>query len=201
MQLVVENFESMAPVVLHPENGPLTDEEFVTFCEQYPDMQVESTSEGEIEIMPPNYSRAGRRGGWIVHRLYAWAEADGRGECYDSQAGFVLPNGARRAPDASWIRKDRIAALPEPQQDTFYRLCPDFVIELRSPTDRMRRVQAKMEEYIANGAELGWLIDPETRTVWIYRVGREPEAVQQAERIEGEGPVAGFVLDLARVWE
>jgi Uma2 family endonuclease len=91
--------------------------------------------------------------------------------------------------------------LPKEQQKRFYHLCPDFVIELRSPTDRIRRLMAKMEEYIANGAELGWLIDPEERTVWIYRPGRAAECVVNPERISGEGPVAGFVLELVDVWE
>jgi Uma2 family endonuclease len=201
MQLVVEDFESMAPVILHPLHVPMTDEEFVAFCQQYEDCFVESTAEGEIIIMPPNYSRTGERNLEIGFQLKMWTKRDGRGRAYDPSAGFRLPNGARRSPDASWIRKDRVAALPQEQQKRFYHLCPDFVIELRSPTDRIRRLMAKMEEYIANGAELGWLIDPEERTVWIYRPGRPAECIANPERISGEGPVAGFTLELLDVWE
>ena len=200
MQLVVEDFESMAPVILNPRRGPMTDDEFVAFCQQYEDCFVECTAEGEIIIMPPNYSRTGEQNLEIGAQLLMWTKKDGRGRAYDATAGFRLPNGARRSPDASWIRKDRIAALPQEQQRRFYLLCPDFVIELRSSTDRINRLKAKMEEYMANGAELGWLIDPKKRTVWIYRTGRAAECVVNAERIPGEGPVAGFVLELADIW-
>ena len=200
MQLVVEDFESMAPVILNPHRVPMTDEEFVAFCQQYEDCSVECTAEGEIVIMPPNYSRTGERNLEIGAQLLIWTKKDGRGRAYDPSAGFRLPNGARRSPDACWIRKDRIAELPKEQQEGFYHLCPDFVIELRSSTDRMKRLKAKMEEYIANGAELGWLIDPEERSVWIYRPGRPAECVANPERILGEGPVAGFVLELADIW-
>jgi len=200
MQLVVEDFESMAPIILNPSRAPMTDDEFVAFCQQYEDCMVECTADGEIIITPPNHSRTGRRNSKIIIQLGMWAEKDGRGEVYDSSAGFRLPNGARRSPDASWIPNDRVAALPREQQEGFYHLCPDFVIELRSSTDRLNRLKAKMEEYIANGAELGWLIDPKERTVWIYRPGRPPECVTNPELVPGEGPVAGFVLELADVW-
>jgi Uma2 family endonuclease len=200
MQLVVEDFESMAPVILNPSRVPMTDDEFVAFCQQYEDCFVECTAEGEIIIMPPNYSITGKQNAKIIIRLGTWAEKDGRGEVYDSSAGFRLPNGARRSPDASWIPKDRVTRLPGQQQKGFLHLCPDFVIELRSSTDRINRLKAKMEEYMANGAELGWLIDPEQRTVWIYRPGRAAECIVNAERIPGEGPVAGFVLELAGIW-
>jgi Uma2 family endonuclease len=200
MQLVVEDFESMAPVILNPSRVPMTDEEFVAFCRQYEDCFVECTAEGEIIIMPPNYSRTGKRNLALGAQLWMWAKQDGRGEAYDSSAGFRLPNGARRSTDASWIRRDRVAALPPEQQKRCYHLCPDFVIELRSPRDRIRRLMAKMEEYIANGAELGWLIDPEERNVWIYRPGCAAECVINPERTLGEDPVAGFVLELADVW-
>jgi Uma2 family endonuclease len=200
MQLVVEDFESMAPVILNPSRAPMTDEEFVAFCQQYEDCFVECTAEGEIIIMPPNHSRTGKRNLALGARLWMWAQKDGRGEGYDSSAGFRLPNGARRSPDASWIRKDRVAALPKEQQEGFYHLCPDFVIELRSSTDRINRLKKKMEEYMANGAELGWLIDPQERTVLVYRPGRAAECIVNPERISGEGPVADFVLELAEVW-
>ena len=191
----------MAPVILNPQAGPMTDEEFVAFCEQYPDCSVEVSAEGEILIMPPAYSKTGIRNSAVIAQLFMWAESEGSGEVFDSSAGFVLPNGARRSPDAAWIRKDRIAALPQSQQDRFYRLCPDFLIELRSANDRLRKLLAKMEEYIANGAALAWLIDPVERKVRIYRPGREPEILEAPERITADGPVAGFILDLKKIWE
>ena len=200
MQLVVEDFESMAPVILNPSRVPMTDEEFVAFCQQYEDCFVECTAEGEIIIMPPNYSRTGEQNLELGAQLLIWTKKDGRGRAYDGTAGFRLPNGARRSPDASWIRKDRVTALPMQEQQGFLHLCPDFVIELRSSTDRINRLRAKMEEYMANGAELGWLIDPEERAVWIYRPGRAPESIANLERVAGEGPVAGFVLELADIW-
>ena len=190
----------MAPVILNPSHVPMTDDEFVAFCRLYEDCSVECTAEGEILIMPPNYSRTGEQNSEIIFQLALWAKKDRRGRVYDSSAGFRLPNGARRSPDASWIRKDRVAALPREQQKRFYYLCPDFVIELRSPTDRINRLKKKMEEYMANGAELGWLIDPEKRTVLIYRLGGATECIVSPERISGEGPVAGFVLELADIW-
>lgn len=191
----------MAPVILTPRSAPMTDEEFVAFCEQYDDCSIECTAEGEIVIMPPTYSRTGERNSEIVFQLMMWAKKDGRGRANLPSAGFRLPNGARRSPDASWTRKDRIAGLPKEQRERFYRLCPDFVVELRSSTDRISRLKNKMEEYIANGAELGWLIDPKEQTVWIYRPGRAAEPVVNPERIAGEGPVEGFSLDLAEIWE
>ncbi len=190
----------MAPVILNPRGGPLTDDEFVAFCQQYEDCFIECSAEGEIIITPPNYSKHGEQNSEILLHLGLWTKEDGRGGAYNSSAGFRLPNGALRAPDVSWLRKDRVAALPREQQGGFYHLCPDFVIELRSSTDRLNRLKAKMEEYIANGAELGWLIDPKDRTVWIYRPGRPPECVANADCIAGEGPVAGFVLELADIW-
>jgi Uma2 family endonuclease len=191
MQLVVEDFESMAPVILNPRRVPMTDDEFVAFCQQYEDCSVECTAEGEIIIMPPAYAITGEQNLEVGAQLLMWTKKDGRGRVYDSSTGFRLPNGARRSPDASWIRKDRVAPLPKQQRKGFFHLCPDFVIELRSSTDRIRRLKAKMEEYIANGAELGWLIDPEERTVWIYRTGRPVECIVNPDRISGVGPGQG----------
>lgn len=201
MQLIVEDFESMAPVTLHPQREPFTDQEFLAFCEQYPDCMVEVSAGGEISIMPPNYSRTGEINGWIVAQLVMWSRTDGRGTCIDSSGGFVLPNGARRAADAAWVRKDRVAALPEQQRKKFYHLCPDFVLELRSESDRLSRVEAKMEEYLANGAQLGWLIDTVEKRVTIYRPNCAPESLQSPSKVTGEEPVKGFVLDLSEIWD
>lgn len=199
MQLVVEDFESMAPVILSPQRGPMTDDEFVAFCENYPDCLIECTADGEVLIMPPTKPRTGKRNGRLVMRLGIWAEQDKRGEFADSSSGFRLPNGARRSPDASWTRNDRVAALPPELRDGFYGICPDFVIELRSDSDRITKLKNKMQEYMNNGAQLGWLIDPFEHQVWIYRPNQTPECLDHPASVTGEGPVAGFTLDLAGI--
>jgi Uma2 family endonuclease len=132
--------------------------------------------------------------------LYAWAKLDGRGVATDSSTGFVLPDGARRSPDAAWTLKSRVAQLDPVSRSRFWRLCPDFVIELQSSSDRPRKLADKMREYLANGAQLGWVIDPGHRSVTIYRPNAEPETHAEIDSIAGEGPVTSFVLDLAFVW-
>lgn len=198
MQLVVDDWESQAPVILHPP--PMTDEEFVRFCERYPDHQIECSAEGEIIIMPPTYSEGSYRNGEVCGQLREWARAGCRGRAFDASCGFVLPNGARRSPDAAWVSMERIAALPAEHRHGFFHLAPEFLIELRSATDRLKKLQKKMEEWIANGTQLAWLIDPEERVVWIYRPEQPPERLENPERVTGEGPGAGFVLELAEVW-
>jgi Uma2 family endonuclease len=178
---------------------PMTDDEFARFCAEHPDLFFEMTAEGELIVMPPTYSFTGVRNTRINRQLDVWAEQDGRGFASDSSTGFVLPNGARRSPDAAWTLKSRIAQLNPASRSKFWHLCPDFVIELSS-TDRPRKLSDKMREYLANGAQLGWLIDPDHRSVAIYRPDAEPETRTDIDSISGEGPVAGFVLDLSFVW-
>jgi Uma2 family endonuclease len=180
--------------------GPMTDEEFAAFCAEHPDLLFEMTAEGEIVVMPPTYTTNGASCSRIGARLAVWAERDGRGISCGSSAGYVLPNGARRSPDASWTLKGRIKALDQASRDGFWHLCPDFVIELQSSTDRPRLLREKMEEYMANGAQLAWLINPKERSVAIYRPGRAVETREGVNSVAGEGPVAGFVLDLRFIW-
>ena len=168
----------------------LTDAQFQEFCEQYADFRLEYTAEGELIIMPPTDPETSARNATLAAQLFNWARPDGRGIATESSGGFVLPNGARLAPDAAWISRTRLRA----------KQCPEFVIELLSPTDRPRKVHAKMLEWIANGVELGWLIDPKKQSVTIYRPGQEPEIRAGVAGIAGEGPVDGFVLDLLPVW-
>ena len=180
---------------------PMTDEEFAEFCAEHPDLFFEMTAEGELIVMPPAFTLTGARNLEILVQLGAWARSDGKGIASDSSTGFVLPNGARRSPDASWTLKTEIQKLSAKSRNGFWHLCPAFVIELRSKSDRLRMVRDKMHEYVANGAQLGWLIDPDARTVEIYRPEREPELLEGAENVKGEGPVEGFVLDLRTVWD
>ena len=180
---------------------PMTDQQFAEFCAEHPDLFFEMTAEGEILVMPPDFSLTSIRNGAIISQLTRWAVEDGRGIVCESSGGFVLPNGARRSPDASWIAKDEIRKLNEESLKGYWHLCPGFVIELRSKSDRLPVLRAKMREYIANGARLGWLIDPETRTVEVYRPDREPESQAEIDSIAGVDPVEGFVLDLRTVWD
>ena len=196
MAFVIDDEFLPATLTAHP----MTDEEFAAFCAEHPDLFFEMTAEGEIIVMPPTYSCTGAQNSGISGELYAWAKQDGRGIATDSSTGFVLPNGARRSPDASWTLKSRIAKLDPANRSGFWHLCPDFVIELKSSSDRPRKLREKMREYLANGARLGWLIDPDHRSVTIYRSDAEPETRTDIDSIAGEGPVAGFILDLSSVW-
>lgn len=179
---------------------PMTDEEFAGFCAEHPDLFFEMTAEGEIIVMPPTYSVTGARNADLCGQLRSWSRADGRGIACDSSTGFVLPNGARRSPDASWVLKTRVQQLDPVVRERFWRLCPDFAIELRSASDRLPVMREKMREYMGNGAQLGWLIDSENRSVAIYRPDCEVEIRTGIDSLAGEGPVAGFVLELASVW-
>jgi len=176
---------------------PMTDEEFMAFCQEHPDLNFEMTAEGELIVMAPTGFATGVRNSEIGGLLRNWARKDGRGFPIDSSTGLVLPNGARRSPDAAWVLKSRVSKV----EDGFLRLCPDFVIELKSSSDRLPKLKAKMREYMENGAQLGWLINPEKRSVMIYRVNGEPEIRIGIDSIEGEGPVTGFQLDLRYIWE
>ena len=178
---------------------PMTDAEFAEFCAEHPGLFFEMTAEGEIVVMPPNFSLTGARNLEICIQLGSWARQDSRGRAVDSSAGFVLPNGARLSPDASWISKTDIRKLDN--LEGYWHICPAFVIELRSKSDRPRILREKMREYITNGAQLGWLIDADARTVEVYRPDREPELLTGPESVTGEGPVEGFILNLRTVWD
>lgn len=198
IELTLPDIEEMAPVVLHPES--LSDDQFLELCFQLETFRVESNAQGEIEIMPPAGFYTSYRNNRICNELCNWTIRDGRGISTDSSGGVRLPNGARRAPDAAWISNQQLKGLPFEQLEKFPPLCPEFVIELRSPSDRLPPLQRKMQEWLDNGALLAWLIDPANRTVYIYRPGQEVEKLVDAQRIAGEGPVAGFELDLTPVW-
>jgi Uma2 family endonuclease len=178
----------------------LTDEQFYELCRVNRELRLERTAEGEILIMPPTGSQTGRRNSKITQRLANWAEQDGSGVAFDSSAGFKLPNGATRSPDASWIKLERWESLTPKQQEIFAPICPDFVIELRSTTDNAEELHAKMLEYVENGAQLGWLIDPQERRVYVYRPQNEAETLENPARVEGDPTLKGFVLDLQEIW-
>ena len=130
-----------------------------------------------------------------------WAQKDGTGQSFDSSTLFSLPNGARRSPNVSWIRNERWEALSDEDQERFPPLCPDFVVELRSKTDSLAHLQEKMEEYIQNGAQLGWLIDPFERKVHVYSAGVFAEILNDPETVSGEPLLKRFVLDVRTIWD
>ncbi len=180
---------------------PMTDEEFASFCAEHPDLNFEMTAEDELIVMPPTHSETGASNLEVAGELHRWAKKDRRGIVCDSSTGLVLPNGARRSPDASWTLKSRVDELGTAKRKSFWHLCPDFVIEVKSESDRLKALRSKMREYLDQGAQLGWLIDPATRSVEIYRPGGEVISRSGIDQLEGEGPVAGFVLDLTYVWD
>lgn len=179
----------------------LTDEQFFNLCQINSDLRLERTAEGDIIVMPPTGGETGTRNTSITGQLYVWTKQDGTGTAFDSSTGFSLPNGSDRSPDAAWISHARLAQLTAEQKKKFMPLCPEFVIELRSQSDDLAELQAKMEEYIANGARLGWLIDPEERRVFVYRPGVAVEELKNVTQVSGEPELAGFTLDLREIWE
>lgn len=176
-------------------------DEFYDFCMRHEDLNLELTSEGDLVIVPPTGGKTGRRNSKLAVRFGLWAEKDGTGETFDSSSMFSLPNGAKRSPDLSWIKKERWEALSEKEQEKFSPICPDFVVELRSPSDSLKRLQKKMEEYVENGAQLGWLLDPSTRKVYVYRPGAEVEVLEDPESVSGEPLLSGFTLDVRALWK
>ena len=150
--------------------------------------------------MPPAGSKTGKRNFNLSGQLLVWVQRDGTGIGFDSSTGFTLPNGAVRSPDASWVRRETWDALSEDEQERFAPLCPDFVVELRSRWNTLKAQQEKMQEYLDNGAQLAWLIDPSNRRVYIYRNGEEVEALIDPETISGDPILSGFVLQLAELW-
>jgi len=179
----------------------MTDDQFFALCQQNRDLRLERTAQGDIIVMPPTGFETGNRNTSITGQLYNWTTKDGTGVACDSSTGFKLPNGADRSPDAAWVLRERLAGFTPEQKQKFLPLCPDFVIELRSPSDRLEDVQAKMEEYIENGARLGWLIDPQEKCVHVYRPDLMSQVLQAVEKVSGEGELPGFVLDLRDIWE
>ena len=180
---------------------PMTDVEFAVFCAEHPDLDFEMTAEGELIVMAPTYSDTGAANSEVAAELHNWAKKDRRGFVCDTSAGFVLPNGARRSPDASWTLKSRVRQLGDRRRKSFWHLCPDFVIEVKSDSDRLKVLQTKMREYVEQGAQLGWLIDPGTKTVEVYRPNGEVVTRVGIEQIQGEGPMADFTLHLSDVWD
>lgn len=178
----------------------MDDEQFFRFCQANQNVRIERSKEGEIIIMPPTGWNTGDINSEINMQLRLWAKKDKSGRVGESSTGFVLPNGAIISPDASWVRKERVEKFTPRQQQKFLPLCPDFVIELRSPSDTLKSGKEKMKEYIENGAKLGWLIDPKKKEVSIYRANGDIEILRNPKRVSGENILQDFELNLNEIW-
>lgn len=206
----------MKPAV-HKEGVPVRDEPFGVVVRLRPvlelspdqlleisglnsDLRLELTSEGELIVMTPAGGWSSRRNMKLAVRVGVWAERSGTGVAFDSSGGFVLPNGAIRSPDASWIENSRLEALSAEELEKYLPLCPDFVIELRSPSDRLGTLQEKMREYIENGTKLGWLLDPIYKRVYVYKPGEPVRELADPEEVSADPILPGFVLKPGEVW-
>ena len=192
---------SAYPLILRTRPAiDLDDAAFFAFCSQNPELRIEQTVQGDWIIMPPTGFEIGSSNADLTMQIGNWAKKDGTGVAVDSSTGFVLPNGAKRSPDAAWITRTRLAALTPEQKDKFLPLCPDFVVELRSPSDALEPLQEKMEEYRDNGARLGWLLDTVNERIFVYRPGEETAIMDAPQSISGDPELPGFVLDLSPIW-
>jgi Uma2 family endonuclease len=187
------------PIRLRPET-PMSDLDLMRFSRENRPLRMEREPNGEIVVMTPAGFGTSKMNQRIGRFLDEWAEADGRGVATESRGGYKLPNGSMRAPDAAWVSIEKAQSLTAQQAEGFAPFVPDFLIELRSPSDRLSDAQAKMEEWIANGVELAWLIDPQRRVVEVYRPNEEPDTLFDPTSVQGTGPVIGFELVMARVW-
>jgi Uma2 family endonuclease len=188
------------PFKLNVRAMRLTEEQFARLCQENRDLRFELTAQQELVIMPPAGSETGQRNSTLTYDLVAWARGDHTGLVFDSSTGFTLPNGAIRSPDASWVRRERWDALSPDQREGFAPLCPDFVVELRSRTDRLSDLRDKMQEYLANGARLGWLIDPIDKRVYVYRPSQPVEELDNPTTLSGDPVLPGFVFHVRELW-
>ena len=204
----------MTAIIIPLEFAPLTlrsdleeiitneqaDEQFFELCQANRDLRIERNAKGEIIFMPPTGTETGNRNFRVIQQLANWTDADGTGIGFDSSTGFTLPNGAKRSPDASWIQLSRWQSLTCEQQIKFAPICPDFVVELRSASDRLSDLQEKMAEYIQNGSGLGWLIDRTNKKVYIYRSQSQVECLNNPQTIDASPDLNGFILNLGKIW-
>ncbi len=199
MELVLKNIESQSPFRINPHRR-VCQEEFYDLCVANPNVRMELTAGGRIVVMPPTGGETSNRNNELARQLGNWSRRDGRGRAFDSNAEYLLPDGSALSPDASWVDRERLASLTREQKRKFPPVVPDFIVELVSPSDRLSAVRKKMESWIVNGVKLGWLLDPDRRTAYVYRPRHEPEKPIEPTVLKGEGPVAGFVLDLTDIW-
>jgi Uma2 family endonuclease len=193
---------SFLPIVLNFQDvlEKMNDDEFENFCRHNPDVEIELTKEGELIIMPPTGGETGIRNFTLIGNFFNWLEKDKSGVGFDSSTVFKLPSGAKRSPDLAWAKNEKWNALSAEEKKKFPPLCPDFVVELRSPSDSLVNLQNKMKEYIENGAALGWLIDPLEKKVHVYRPDTEIEVLDNPKQVSGEPLLKGFSLNVKKLW-
>jgi Uma2 family endonuclease len=187
-------------IELEDDAPRMTTDEFWEFCQANPEFRAELTKDGELNLVPPTGFGTSDKNLEILLQLGVWAKKDRTGKATESNAGFVLPNGATYAPDAAWTSNERLKEFTAKEKEKFLPLCPDFVVELRSSSDNLKELQAKMAEYIENGARLGWLIDPKNKRIHIYRANGEIEILENPDKVSGEDVLQNFELDLREIW-
>jgi Uma2 family endonuclease len=195
--MVIATASPTATITLH---WPLSDNQFARLCALNPEMRFEYTSTGDLIIMPPTGGDTGHTNANLTTDFTIWARQEASGLVFDSSTLFILPNGAKRSPDVSWIRRHRWEALAPEDRRGFPPICPDFILELRSPSDALHTLQEKMQEYLDNGVRLGWLIDPVERVVYVYRPGEVIERLESPREVSGESVLPGFILSMSAVW-
>lgn len=179
----------------------LSEQEYLAFCRLNPDLRVERSAEGEIIIVPPPGGESSYRSLGVAMQLGNWASKDRRGKAFDSSAQYILPDSSRLSPDASWVSNKELQRFTPQQRKEFLRLCPEFLVEVLSPSDRLKSAKEKMERWVSNGAQLAWLIDGDRKTVYVYRPNQPVQILRGALELAGEGPVQGFKINLRPIWQ
>jgi Uma2 family endonuclease len=187
------------PIKIVPAT-PLSDDEFLAFTRANEPYRFEKSASGEIIMMTPVGCLGDEREVDLVTELRIWSRSDGRGRVNGANAGWNLPDSSTKSPDASWTSNEQLARFSQEEQEKFLPICPEFIAEMRSHSDSIAALQEKMELWMANGAQLAWLIDPYSATVYIYRPGQQPETLHKPEVVDGEGPITGFRLEMERFW-
>lgn len=200
MSLTIDLSQELTEGQVVLQSPRLSHNEFARFCERNPEVKAELSAAGELILMAPTGGETGNRNAKLARFLDEWTETNGTGVAFDSSTMFVLPSGAERSPDSAWVRRDRWDALTPDEREAFVPLCPDFVIELMSRTDRLRDARAKMDEWIANGVRLAWLIDRRNRRVYVYRPGTLTEEQDNPAELSGDPELPGFVLRMDRIF-
>ncbi len=188
---------TLEPITLSFKNVALSDDQFYQLCQDNENWRLERTAQGELIIMPPVGVLSGNRESNLIGELWLWNRQAQLGKVFSSSTIFTLPNGAKRSPDVAWVKSDRWESLTLEEQEKFPPLCPDFVIELRSRTDSLSQLQEKMQEYLNNGLQLGWLINPQAQQVELHRPNQVVEIVQLPTILSGEQVLPGFILDIS----
>ncbi len=200
MQVVLPEQALPAKLILNPELR-MSDDEYFDFCMANPDVRFERTAQGEIIIVPPAGGESDYQNADVIMQLGVWARRDRRGKAFGATTEFLLPTGAALSPDAAWVSNGQLSGLSKQQRRKFLPVSPEFVVEVMSPSDRLKPAIEKMHEWMRGGVELTWLIDGDAQSVHIFRAGQdEAEKRTGIATLSGEGPVAGFELDLTDIW-